>query len=152
MRVVDSHPVLNNRIVITIILLIKYWDNCVFRKMVVNITTQLLDKQSCAQQQGSFETGVWNIRGVRQICLGQSKAHAWCSCRSEISSKNILFSFCICSISKPTQLFEIEIYRQPPSTSLPNTPQNLNLQLFNFFSPDASFTFKPLSMDRKNGI
>jgi hypothetical protein len=38
------------------------------------------------------------------------------------------------------------------STSLPITPQNINLQLFNFFSTDAPVTFKLLYMNRKNGI
>ena len=38
------------------------------------------------------------------------------------------------------------------STLLPITPQNINLQLFNFFSPDAPVTFKLLYMNRKNGI
>ena len=38
------------------------------------------------------------------------------------------------------------------STSLPITPQNINLQLFNFFSPDAPLTLKLLYMNRKNGI
>jgi len=37
------------------------------------------------------------------------------------------------------------------STSLPITPQNINLQLFNI-SPDAPVTFKLLYMNRKNGI
>jgi len=45
MRVVDSHPVINNSIAITIIVLIKYWDDCVFHKTVVTITTHLFDKK-----------------------------------------------------------------------------------------------------------